>query len=236
MSDIYYTNVIEAVEDIDNYRTGGFHSVRFGDKYKGKWIYKILLKLGYRRFSTVWLASVLNVDLTEYVVLKFVVSNLPNKGYEQRVLKWLSLTDPGPSHPGRQYVIHLIDSFTISGPNGQHDVVTDVVGPSFATVQSECYDIPIGVVGAFPLLPTARAARQLLMALDYLRRSSWSSCLDETLYTLTEEFYIYPDKREFAEFLRLILVIRPENRANIPMPLHQKWLQQSPGPLLSISS
>jgi serine/threonine-protein kinase SRPK3 len=106
---------------------------------------------------------------SEYVALKFVVSYPPNKGYEQRVLKWLS-TDPGPSHPGKQYVIHLIDSFTINGPNGQHDVlVTDVVGPSFATVQSECHDIPIGVVGAFPPLPTARVARQLLMALDYLR-------------------------------------------------------------------
>jgi hypothetical protein len=37
MSDIYYTDVIEAVEDINNYcRTGGFHPVRLGDKYKGK--------------------------------------------------------------------------------------------------------------------------------------------------------------------------------------------------------
>jgi serine/threonine-protein kinase SRPK3 len=62
------------------------------------------------------------------VALKFVVSNPPNKGYEQRVLKWLSLS---PLHPGKRYVIHLIDSFAINGPNGQHDVlVMDVVGPT----------------------------------------------------------------------------------------------------------
>ena len=104
---------------------------------------------------------------SEYVALKFVVSNPPNKGYEKQVLKRLSL--PG-SHPGKQYVLHLIDSFAVNGPNGQHDVfVTEVVGPSFATVQSACYDFSIAVGRAFPPLPTTRVARQLLMALDYLR-------------------------------------------------------------------
>jgi serine/threonine-protein kinase SRPK3 len=61
---IYYTNVIEEVEDIDQYRPGGLHPVRLGDTYKGKRTYKILLKLDYGGFSTVWLASVLNVDPT----------------------------------------------------------------------------------------------------------------------------------------------------------------------------
>jgi hypothetical protein len=49
MSDIYYTDVIKS---------------RLGDTYKGMWTYKILLKLGYGRFFTVWLARVLNVDPT----------------------------------------------------------------------------------------------------------------------------------------------------------------------------
>jgi serine/threonine protein kinase len=107
---------------------------------------------------------------SEYVALKFVVSNPPNKCYEKHVLQWLSLRAPGPSHPGRKYVVRFIESFTINGPNGQHDVlVTEVVGPSLAAVQSECYDFSIGVGGAFPPLPTTRVARQLLMALDYLR-------------------------------------------------------------------
>ena len=57
----YITNVIENVEDIDKYRTGGLHPVRLGDTYEGKQKYRILLKLGYGPFSTVWLARVVNV-------------------------------------------------------------------------------------------------------------------------------------------------------------------------------
>jgi len=61
---IYYTDVIEDVEDIDKYRTGGLHPVRLGDRYKGKWRYKVLLKLGYGSYSTVWLGRTLDVDPT----------------------------------------------------------------------------------------------------------------------------------------------------------------------------
>jgi serine/threonine-protein kinase SRPK3 len=107
---------------------------------------------------------------SEYVALKFVVSNTPNKDYEKQVHKRLSLTAPGPSHPGKQYVVHSIESFTINGPNGQHDVfVTEVVGPSFAAIQMECYDMDFRIIKSFPPLPTKRVARQLLIALDYLR-------------------------------------------------------------------
>ena len=107
---------------------------------------------------------------SEYVALKFVVSNPPNNGNEEEVLKWLSKTATGPTHPGKQYVVHPLDSFTINGPNGRHDVfVTEVVGPNFATVQLECDDPSFCIGGAFPPLLAARVARQLLMALDYLR-------------------------------------------------------------------
>jgi hypothetical protein len=107
---------------------------------------------------------------SEYVALKFVVSNPPNNGNEEEVLKWLSKTATGPTHPGKEYVVHPLDSFTINGPNGRHDVfVTEVVGPNFATVQLECDDPSFCIGGAFPPVPAARVARQLLMALDYLR-------------------------------------------------------------------
>ncbi|OXV09092.1 hypothetical protein Egran_03145, partial [Elaphomyces granulatus] len=168
---IYYTDEIEDTEYLDRYRTGGYHPVRLGDTYKGKWTYKILLKLGFGNTSTVWLGRVLNVDPIEYVALKFVVSNPPNNGNEEQVLKWLSAPgQAGPPHLGKQYVVHPLDSFTINGPNGRHDVfVTEVVGPNFPTVQLQCYDRSILSGGAFPPLPATRVARQLLMALDYLR-------------------------------------------------------------------
>jgi serine/threonine-protein kinase SRPK3 len=40
-------------EWIERYHVGGFHPVRLGETYHGK--YKILRKLGYGRYSTVWL-------------------------------------------------------------------------------------------------------------------------------------------------------------------------------------
>jgi serine/threonine-protein kinase SRPK3 len=61
---IYITNVIDEIEDIDEYRTGGLHPVRLGDTYEGKQKYKILLKLSYGTFSTVWLGRMLNVNPT----------------------------------------------------------------------------------------------------------------------------------------------------------------------------
>jgi serine/threonine-protein kinase SRPK3 len=64
MDRIYYTDEIEDTEDLDRYRTGGYHPVRLGDTYKGKWTYKILLKLSFGNTSTVWLGRVLNVDPT----------------------------------------------------------------------------------------------------------------------------------------------------------------------------
>ena len=83
------------------------------------------------------------------------------------------MTAPGPSHPGKQYVVHLIDSFIVNGPNGQHDVfVTEVVGPSFAVLEEECYDLSTHINRTFPPLLVTRAARQLLVALDYLRSRS----------------------------------------------------------------
>lgn len=40
-------------EGIQNYNIGGFHPVRLGEVYGNK--YKIFQKLGYGRYSTVWL-------------------------------------------------------------------------------------------------------------------------------------------------------------------------------------
>lgn len=40
-------------EGLDSYHKHGFHPVRLGDIYNSK--YKVLRKLGYARYSTVWL-------------------------------------------------------------------------------------------------------------------------------------------------------------------------------------
>lgn len=42
-------------EGQESYRPGGFHPVRIGEVYNG--VYKVILKLGYGTYSTVWLVK-----------------------------------------------------------------------------------------------------------------------------------------------------------------------------------
>ncbi len=57
-------------EDAKDYRKGGYHPVNIGDVYRGR--YKVLRKLGYGHFSTVWL--VLDMETKNFVALKIVKS------------------------------------------------------------------------------------------------------------------------------------------------------------------
>ena len=43
-----------AEESFDRYRPGGYHPVRIGDLFNDR--YKVVRKLGYGQYSTVWLA------------------------------------------------------------------------------------------------------------------------------------------------------------------------------------
>jgi serine/threonine protein kinase len=60
----------EDVEDERDYRKGGYHPVHLGDVYRGR--YKVLKKLGWGHFSTVWLVH--DADTKRYAALKIVKS------------------------------------------------------------------------------------------------------------------------------------------------------------------
>jgi hypothetical protein len=46
--------VMSATEWIEEYRPGGYHPVELGDVFENK--YRVMRKLGYGAYSTVWLA------------------------------------------------------------------------------------------------------------------------------------------------------------------------------------
>ncbi|KAJ2759200.1 serine/threonine protein kinase, CMGC, partial [Coemansia nantahalensis] len=105
-------------EDIKDYCKGGYHKVAIGDEFSGG-RYKVLRKLGWGHFSTVWLAYDRTKDI--HVALKIVKSatNYTEAAQDEIELctRAVSVKD---QHVGRSYVMQMLDHFEHSGPNGRH--------------------------------------------------------------------------------------------------------------------
>jgi serine/threonine protein kinase len=121
----YYPISLLPIEDIEEYRPGGYHPVRIGDVFQSK--YKVLHKLGACGFSTTWLAR--DTVSRTYVALKILKAEQTASYAELRMLQRLaSLTG---DHPDRRHIRTVLDNFVIEGPNGRHNcLVTEVAGPS----------------------------------------------------------------------------------------------------------
>ncbi|KAK9366611.1 kinase-like domain-containing protein [Lipomyces kononenkoae] len=103
---------LDNVEQIENYRTGGFHPVSIGD-----------------RFSTVWLAR--DEHSHRLVSLKIMTGEASNTFDEIRILQYLK--DGAICHPACDHILCILDHFTIDGPNGAHScLVSPFAGPSLA--------------------------------------------------------------------------------------------------------
>jgi serine/threonine-protein kinase SRPK3 len=130
---------LDKVEDVEKYVEGGFHPVYLGDRLnQGR--YKVLHKLGYGGFSTVWLAR--NEDSQKLVSEKVLSAAASRNDDEDKVLQYLD-RHVGP-RLGCNNLISVSDALTIEGPNGLHRChVSRVEGPSIAQL-SDCPDQPIG--------------------------------------------------------------------------------------------
>ncbi|KAI9479855.1 kinase-like domain-containing protein [Coemansia mojavensis] len=120
-------------EDIEDYRKGGYHPVKIGDSFKNK-RYKVVRKLGWGHFSTVWLAYDHEKDI--HVALKIVKSAAH---YTEAALDEIELCTRTVSvrepHVGRDYVAKMLDSFEHSGQNGRHVcMVFEVLGENLLSL------------------------------------------------------------------------------------------------------
>ena len=105
----------EEVEDLEGYHVGGYHPVHLQDEYSnGR--YRIVHKLGFGSYSTVWLAR--DQRTNRYVAVKIVVAEASKTSSESHILRHLGNSLPNPG--GRRYVSPLLDEFSIDGPNGRH--------------------------------------------------------------------------------------------------------------------
>ncbi|CAF0721786.1 unnamed protein product [Brachionus calyciflorus] len=150
----------EEQEDPKDYCKGGYHPINIGDVFNGR--YKVLRKVGWGHFSTVWLCW--DTKSLRYAALKVVKSA---KHYTETAIDEIKLLravrDTDPNDPYRLKTVQLYDDFKISGPNGTHVcMVFEVLGHNLLKLitRSDYTGIPLENVRII--------VKQVLEALHYL--------------------------------------------------------------------
>lgn len=104
-------------EGLSGYRRGGYHPVNLGETYSsGR--YRVVHKLGWGQFSTVWLCLDAAAAQRTHVAVKFIKSAahyMDAARDEVAIMESLKSADTSA-----QYVCELLDSFALTGPNGRH--------------------------------------------------------------------------------------------------------------------
>ncbi|XP_041083747.1 SRSF protein kinase 1-like isoform X1 [Polyodon spathula] len=150
----------EEQEDPNDYCKGGYHHVKIGDLFNGR--YHVIRKLGWGHFSTVWLAW--DIQGKRFVAMKVVKSA---EHYTETALDEIkllsSVRNTDPNDPNREMVVQLLDDFKISGVNGTHVcMVFEVLGHHLLKwiIKSNYQGLPIPCVKSI--------IKQVLQGLDYL--------------------------------------------------------------------
>ncbi|KAG8439943.1 hypothetical protein GDO86_005926 [Hymenochirus boettgeri] len=150
----------EEQEDPADYCKGGYHPVKIGDLFNGR--YHVIRKLGWGHFSTVWLCW--DLQGKRFVAMKVVKSaqHYTETALDEiKLLRCVRESDPGD--PNKDMVVQLIDDFKISGMNGMHVcMVFEVLGHHLLKwiIKSNYQGLPIGCVKSI--------IHQVLQGLDYL--------------------------------------------------------------------
>jgi serine/threonine protein kinase len=105
---------------LEQYRTDGFHPVHLGDTFDDS-RYKVLHKLGYGGFSTVWLTR--DTAAEKQVALKILTANASTayKCRELRLAEWLHGDEASSSAPGPA----VVDGLTHGAADSERSSTTD---------------------------------------------------------------------------------------------------------------
>ncbi|KAK9234416.1 protein kinase [Lipomyces kononenkoae] len=127
---LFEPSPLDHIEDIENYKSGGFHPLLIGDKVAGG-RYRILHKLGSGEFSTVWLAR--DERGKRLVSLKIMSAETSSTCNELRTVQYLKQT--AVHHPACTYILSVLDHFEIEDPNGRHVcLVSEFAGPNISAL------------------------------------------------------------------------------------------------------
>ncbi|XP_041654836.1 SRSF protein kinase 1a isoform X2 [Cheilinus undulatus] len=187
----------EEQEDPNDYCKGGYHHVKVGDLYNGK--YHVIRKLGWGHFSTVWLAW--DIQAKRFVAMKVVKSAEHYTETAVDEIKLLrSVRNSDPDDPKREMVVQLLDDFKISGVNGTHVcMVFEVLGHHLLKwiIKSNYQGLPLPCVKSI--------IKQVLQGLDYLHTKCQIIHTDikpENILMSVDEPYIRKLAAEATEWQR----------------------------------
>lgn len=153
----YNFHHIDNVENLEQYRYGGFHPVTLGETINDR--YLVLNKLGHGGYSTVWLAW--DVVQQKYAALKIALADFGEDLSEVDIVQRLAAD--GESHPGKGLIRHVTDSFHFDGPNGRHTCLVNA--PAMMTLR-HAKDASYSQL--FQLSSARAIAAQVVQAVCYL--------------------------------------------------------------------
>uniref|UniRef100_H3CJV0 non-specific serine/threonine protein kinase n=1 Tax=Tetraodon nigroviridis TaxID=99883 RepID=H3CJV0_TETNG len=149
----------EEQEDPADYCKGGYHPVKIGDLFNGR--YHVIRKLGWGHFSTVWLCW--DIQVKNFAAMKVVKAQHYTETALDEIKLLRCVRESDPSDPNKDMVVQLIDDFKISGVNGIHVcMVFEVLGHHLLKwiIKSNYQGLPLPCVKSI--------IRQVLQGLDYL--------------------------------------------------------------------
>ncbi|KAF3483115.1 uncharacterized protein GIQ15_02439 [Arthroderma uncinatum] len=164
-TDIRY-NWVDGAESLECYAPGGYHPVMIDDILHDR--YRIVDKLGFGGYSTVWLAQ--DIRLGRYVAVKVGISS-ESKSLLHEIKSLRTLFTPLSSptskqqHPGCNSFPYILDEFEVHGPNGTHVCYT--------STPARCNLREVSFNRMFPLEVARALSGGLAIALAYIHSQGY---------------------------------------------------------------
>jgi len=146
----------EDKEDEEDYKKGGYHRVHLGDTIKR---YKVIKKLGWGHFSTVWLVQDRHNKQLALKIVKSAKRYTEAAEDEIKLLECVAEGDP----ENKKSVVRMWEHFVHKGPNGNHVcMIFEVLGSNLLDL------IKLYNYQGIPLPLVKSISKQVLIGLDYL--------------------------------------------------------------------